>query len=91
MEVIFIGANRRHGISKSGNPYDISKFVYAVPLKEVSREGMEYIGCGGDVREMDIKPEAISAFSSCKIGQTVKVRLEPKPENPNRNWVVGLA
>jgi hypothetical protein len=91
MEVIFIGANRRHGISKSGNAYDISKFVYAVPLQPVSREGMEYVGAGGDVRELDLKPDVIDAFRGLKIGQTVKVKLEPKPDSPSRNWVVGLA
>ena len=98
MKIVYLGANRRVGVSeKTGNPYDIAELVYTVPdepSQKVSDDGRtiwNYIGFGHKVRTLPLQSEAIGLFESVVPGKVVEVNLEPNPMNPTRNHVTGLA
>lgn len=91
MIVTFIGAYRRSGTSKSsGNPYDMCKLTFGVPMQEVTSASMNYTGYGFESKEIDIKPEVLQEFVGMSPFSQVDVIIEPKPTNFNQTWVVGI-
>lgn len=91
MNVIFLGAYRRHGVSgKTGKSYDMCKLLVAVPAQSKTTDQFEYIHHGMNVQELDLSPVALSQFADVKPSQKIDVAVEPKPDNMNRNWVVAV-
>ncbi len=91
MRVQFIGVNRRTGTSsKTGNAYDMSKIIIAVPLTPVQKESMQYTGFGLETREIDLNPECLAMFADVKPFATVDIVVEPKPTNFNHTWCNGV-
>lgn len=92
MKVTYCGINRRKGVSqKTGNDYDISDLVYLIPFKGKRTDSYNYQGHGHEVKTLSADPACLDDFAAIKLGQEIDVALEPKPENPQHNWVVGLA
>lgn len=91
MKVIFVNAIEMQGKSKKdGSPYHFATLRYAVPVEPVSRENLMIRGFGYEVKELSLDPNAVPAFVNVKPFTEVDVRLEPRPQNPNQNQVVGL-
>lgn len=97
MEVQFIGASVRKGTAqKTGRPYTIGELLYMVPDESGTRKDDDgnviwnYVAHGCKVRKVDIDPSKISVFKDVVPGSKILVQLEPKPENPTENHVVGL-
>jgi hypothetical protein len=97
MEVIFIGASVREGISaKNGRPYEIGEVSYAVPDEPGTKKtddgklAWTYSCHGYRVQNIDLSPEKLSAFSQVKPLSTINLDIQPKPSNPRVNWVIGV-
>lgn len=97
MEVQYIGANCRQGVSeKNGRPYTIAEILYMIADEHSEKKSEDgniiwrYTAFGNKVRSLPLDPSKLSAFDKCKPGDLVQVQLEPNPENPTRNFVVGL-
>lgn len=98
MEINFIGANVRQGVSERTNkPYTVAEVLYATPDQSGEKRNEDnsvrwvYTAYGCKVRSIPIDPTAIHQFKACKPGSPVNLKLEPQPDNPSRNWVVGVA
>ena len=97
MEVQYVGANCRQGVSeKNGRPYTIAEVLYMIADEHSEKKSEDgniiwrYTAFGNKVRSLPCDPSKLSAFEKCKPGDLVQVQLEPNPENPTRNFVVGL-
>ena len=97
MEIQYIGANCRSGVSeKSGRPYTIAELIYMVPDEHGKKESESgqviwtYTAFGNKVRTLPVDPTKLSAFEKVNAGAMIQVQLEPNPDNPTRNHVVGL-
>jgi len=77
---------------KTGNTYDISKLVYGVKMKPVQSDTRTVVGFGFETQEIDIQPQAVSQFAAIqdRLPCIVDLKIEVQPENPQRNWVVGI-
>jgi hypothetical protein len=98
MEITFIGANCRKGVSeKTGNAYEISELVYAIPDEDGHKRNEDgstrwvYTGVGFRTLSLPLDPSKVRDFQGCELGKVYPVSLEPQPDNPSRNWVTGLA
>lgn len=91
MKVLFLSATHRYGTSsKTGNKYDMSRLTYLKPVEPVVKEGMTYLGYGMESREINLDPTVLNQFQHCTAGSEVDLILEPSPNNPSMNWVIGL-
>ena len=91
-QMMVIGAFHAAGISKgTQKPYTISKLIYARQIQQVEREGRTVIGHGMESQEIDLDPQAVTQFAGKKFPALMEVKIECKPDNPQRNWVVGVA
>ena len=97
MEATFISASRRKGRGKKDDsPYDIAELHYGVPEKSGTKNDDDgkvrwaYEAYGVQVYTMELHPDHISDFAKCKVGQQVNLILEPLPNNPKNNQVVGI-
>jgi hypothetical protein len=99
MQVTYIGVNCRVGVSeKNGRPYKIAELLYAIPSDNGSSEKKAddgrtiwtYVEYGNKVRTLDLDPSCISRFAKVTPGDTLDLQLDPIPENPSRNHVVGI-
>lgn len=97
MQVTYIGASCRTGVSqKSGNAYTIAELLYAVPDENAVKKDdngaliWNYVGHGSKTRTLPIDPSKMSQFSGVKPFEEIVITLEPQPDNPTKNWVVGL-
>ena len=97
MEILYIGVNRRVGVSaKTGKPYDICELNYLVPdepaikVDEAGKELWNYTAFGKRPQSIECDPNCIQAFSDVKSPAVVTIQVEPRPNNPSRNWVTGL-
>ena len=97
MEIQYVGANCRQGVSeKTGRPYTIAEVLYMIGddhAEKKSEDGSiiwRYTAFGNKVRSLPVYPSKLSAFEKVKPGDLIQVALEPNPENPTRNFVVGL-
>lgn len=97
MEVQFLGANCRKGTSeKTGQDYAIAELAYMVPDESSVKKGEDgrliwnYVAYGAKVRTLPLDPDALARFRELKPGQNVKLDLQPNPNNPTRNRVVGI-
>lgn len=98
MKVHYIGVNSRKGVSvKTNRPYEVSEFNCMVPDKSGEKRDengqliWEYTGLGFKVMTIDVDPACLDQFRDVKPGSVVDIRIEPLPNNMNRNQVVGLA
>lgn len=98
MKVFYIGASVRQGRSaKDNTPYTIGEIAFAVPDKSSSKSDPDgsprwnYTAHGHRVQTMQLDPSKLSAFASVKPCSEVNLLVEPIPENPSRNQVVGVA
>lgn len=92
MQVIYISASRRHGISaKTGNSYDLCKLCYGVPMESKKTESYDFIGHGLNTQEIDLDPTSLSDFVDCVPGTPISVSIAPQPSNLTKTWVNGLA
>ena len=97
MKVNYIGASLRKGVSqKTNRPYEIGEIAYAVPDSSSSKNAEDgstmwvYTGYGNKVQTIDLNPASIHLFKDCETANQVELVIEPVPENPRRNWVVGF-
>lgn len=98
MKVRYIGANCRTGTSeKTGRPYSIAEVSFLVPDSHGEKKAPDgtviwrYVGHGERVQSVPLDPSKLSDFADVKPGSQVELMLEPVPENPSRNQVVGVA
>ena len=92
MNVIFIGASRRTGTSKkTGNPYDMCKLSYSVPIQPKTTPDYQYTGTGHEVKEIDLDPACMPDLSVLKPGQSVILGFTPDPRNPRINICSSVA
>ncbi|YCO05172.1 hypothetical protein ACB087_16970 [Vibrio sp. VNB-15] len=92
MKVVFLGISQRKGISNKGmgNPYEMNKIHLAVPMDEIHTQHMTSTGFGVQERQLDIDPLCLPQFQQLKPFVEIDVTVEPKPNNFNQTWVVGL-
>ena len=97
MKVTYIGANCRKGVSeKNGNAYTISELLYAIDDESGQKKNDDgsirwtYIGHGAKTRSLPVDPSRLSQFEKVEPFTEVNLLLEPQPDNPSRNWVVGI-
>lgn len=91
MKVIYVGADHRQGTSKkTGKSYNMARLYYAIPAESKSTSDYVYQAHGYRLVEVDLLPEALPQFASCKPFTQVDVALEPVPSNPSRNQVTGI-
>lgn len=96
MNVIYCGVNRRVGISgpdskNPGNPYDICELTYLVRVKPGKKEGKwTFTGHGHVLRSVPCNPDNLDDFAQVGPAEEISLVLQPQPENPERNWVVGF-
>ena len=97
MQVFYIGANCRQGTSeKTGRPYVIAELSYCVPDESATKQNDDgtvrwvYTGYGSKVRTIPIDPNRIDNFKSVSTCTEVSLQIEPQPDNPSRNWAVGI-
>jgi len=97
MKVTYIGANCRKGVSeKTSKPYEIAELSYAIPDESGQKTNPDgnvvwvYSGYGSRIRTIPINPAHIHNFKDVPTLSEVVLDIEPNPENPSRNWVVGV-
>lgn len=97
MKVHYIGASVRQGRSAKDNaPYTIGEVTYSMPDKSSSKTDPDgtprwtYTAHGHRVFTIQLDPAKLSAFAGVKPGTEVELLVEPIPENPSRNQVVGV-
>lgn len=98
MKVLLIGINRRVGVgAESRKPYDICTARYLVPDESGSKNDdkgallWNYSAKGYRVAEIAASPSALDQYPSGNSVGLVDLIVEPMPQNPARNWVVGFA
>jgi hypothetical protein len=98
MEVRFVGANRRKGVSeKTGREYDIAEVVYMVPDEPGTKKHDDgstiwsYACHGCKVQTVPLHGDALSTFGKVQPGDVVSLKIEPDPRNPRRTHVIGIA
>lgn len=97
MEVLYLGASVRTGTSaKSGRPYSIGEVLYAIPDESREKRNPDnsilwtYTAHGLREMKIDLDPGAINQFKDCKPCSRIVLKIEPVPENPSRNRVIGV-
>lgn len=92
MKVVFMGISQRKGISNKGlgNPYEMVKIHLATLIEEIHAQNMTATGQGYQERQLDLDPLCLPQFQKVKPFSEIDVNVEPKPNNFNQTWVVGL-
>lgn len=97
MHVLYLGASVRQGLSnKDNSPYTIGEVTFATPAKSAVKSDPDgskrwtFTAHGYTVRDIPLNPSALSKFQDVKPGTEVDLIVEPIPENPSRNHVVGV-
>lgn len=97
MKVQAIGVNCRKGTSeKNGRPYEIAEITYCVPDESGQKKSDSgavvwvYTGYGNRIRTLPVNPSNIHAFRDVKFPAEIDLLIEPQPDKPSHNWVVGL-
>ena len=94
MQVIYLNATRRNGISykksAAGVPYDICNLSYLIPVEPTAKENMTFAGYGYEVREIELDVNSMAAFANAKPLTQIELILSPKPTRPSVNWVIGF-
>ena len=97
MQVTYIGVNHRQGVSeKTGNSYSICELIYAVPDESSQKKNDDgstrwvYTAYGCKPMTLPCDPGCIHDFKSVQPFDQVVLSLQPNPQNPARNQVVGF-
>jgi hypothetical protein len=91
-KLVLLGVFHTHGVSKkTGAPYQISKVTYGREISPVKNEQRSVEGYGYEAQDMDLDPSALHAFREIKFPAVVDCKIECQPQNPQRNWITGLA
>lgn len=98
MKVQLVSATVLTGVSvkknPNGTPYEIAAIKYLKPLQPFKNnkgtEWSELKGFGFEVKEMQLKPEAVASFEKVSFGKEVELLLEPHPRFDDRLWCVGV-
>lgn len=98
MKVLYLGASVRQGLSaKNDQPYIIGEVLFAYPDKSSTKtdpDGKQrwvYTAHGYREGKIQLSPSCLSEFADCVPGTELELIVEPIPENPARNQVVGVS
>ena len=97
MKVHYLGASLREGKSaKDDSPYSIAEVAYATPDDSSLKKDPDgkvrwvYTGYGFRVNTIALDPKCIDKFKDVQAGTEVTLQVEPVPQNPSRNQVIGV-
>lgn len=98
MKVLYLGASVRQGISsKNDLPYTIGEVLFAYPDKSGTKtdpdgkQRWSYTAHGLKTTTIPLDPKCLSQFAQVPPATEIDLLVEPIPENPSRNQVVGVA
>jgi hypothetical protein len=92
MKLAVLGVSRRHGTGReSGQKYDICELHYCREIRPRKTENYEFYGYGFTEGTLPCDPDCMKQFDGIAPGTEISVLLEPQPDNPQRNWVTGVA
>lgn len=90
MKVKFFNAARRHGTGKNGKDFDFTQMEAVVPLEKVANAKFNQSGHGFDTKQIGMRPDVLEQCAGLKLGQEVEIVLEPREDNPERNWITAV-
>jgi hypothetical protein len=91
MNIVYAGVQDISGTKKDGGgSYAFCQLLYLVPIRTADTPTRRVHAYGSEIQSVDLDPRTIDQFAGIKVGQEIKVDVSPRPDNMQRNIVIGL-